>query len=78
MVRATIDTDGLARAKAYRAGHRDNGRAHIGGGARCGSACRANGRDRGGLLIRTRIDPYGLAGSKAGHTGEFNIGRAGG
>ena len=78
MVRATIDADGLVRTKAYRAGDRDNGRAHIGGGAHCGGACRANSRDRGGLLIRARIDQYRLAGSKAGHTGEFDVGRAGG
>ena len=51
MVRATIDADGLVRSKAYRAGDRDNSRADIGGDTRCGSACRANGRNRGGLLI---------------------------
>ena len=64
-------------AKAYRAGDRDNGRAHIGGGARCGSACRANGRNRGGLLIGARIDRIVWPGSKAGHAGDFDVGRAG-
>ncbi len=42
MIRATINCDSLAGAKAYRAGDWDNGRAHVGGGARRGGACSAN------------------------------------
>ena len=49
LVRATVNRDGLAGAKACRAGDRDNGRAHVDGGAHRGGACRANRRDDGGL-----------------------------
>ena len=57
---------------------RNNGRAHIGGGARGGGAWRANRRDDGGLEVRARINHNRLAGVKIRHAGDFDIGRTGG
>ena len=54
------------------------GRAHGGGGAHRGGACRANRRNDGGLEVRARIDPDGLAGGEACHAGDLDVGRAGG
>ena len=54
MVRATVDGDRLASAKAHQAGDMDNGCARSGGGGQGGGARRANGCNDGGLLALAR------------------------
>jgi hypothetical protein len=78
MVRATVNGDGLAGAKACSAGDRDNGRAHVGSGAHREGARRANRRDDSGLEARTHIDHNRLAAPKSATLATFDIVRAGG
>ena len=76
-VRATVNGDILADAKAERVGHRNNGCARFGGSAHRGAARRSHRRDDGGLLVRTRININRLTGVKARHAGDFDVVRAG-
>src|ERR1017187_970980 len=77
-IRATVNGDGLALAKAVRTGNRDNGRAHIGASAHRGCTRRANCRDDGALKVCASVNHDLLACIEALHAVDFDIGSAGG